>query len=134
MKALFCMICLIGVIFAQYGDATLDIILSVYDGDTFRGDIKGYPPIIGRSISIRIYGIDAPEIRSKKPSEKLKARAAKKLLTSLLSNRRVTLVDMQRDKYFRILAKVYADSIDVADSLVRANLARPYFGGSKISW
>lgn len=47
--------------------------VSVYDGDTFKVNIDDYPAIVGEAISIRIRGIDAPEIRGKCLSEKVKA-------------------------------------------------------------
>jgi len=40
-------------------------VLSIYDGDTFKVNIDGFPPICGKEISIRIRGIDAPEIKSR---------------------------------------------------------------------
>jgi endonuclease YncB( thermonuclease family) len=44
-----------------YGNITVEKIVSVYDGDTFRVNIKDWPAIIGDNISITIYGIDTPE-------------------------------------------------------------------------
>jgi len=43
-------------------DLTASNVTSVIDGDTFRANIKGYPDLL-KDISIRIYGIDAPEIK-----------------------------------------------------------------------
>ena len=52
-------------------------ITSIYDADTFRVNIEGYPPIIGERIPVRVLGIDAPELRGKCESEKIKARESK---------------------------------------------------------
>ena len=41
----------------------LNSIISVYDGDTFRGSINALPKWIGSNIPFRIRGIDTPEIR-----------------------------------------------------------------------
>ena len=38
---------------------------------TFRANIKGYPPIIGERISIRVNGVDTPELRAKCEAEKI---------------------------------------------------------------
>ena len=44
-----------------FGDVILSEVTSVYDGDTFRGNIKEWPGIIGYRIGIRIAGIDCPD-------------------------------------------------------------------------
>ena len=65
-KILFIFICLISftVIKANQSESyTIEKIISVYDGDTFRADIRGLPDIIGKNIAIRILGIDTPEIK-----------------------------------------------------------------------
>jgi len=41
---------------------------------------------------------------------------------------------MKRGKYFRILADVEADNINLADLLLKKGLAVPYNGGTKIDW
>ncbi len=46
-----------------YGDAVVAEVTSIYDGDTFRCNIDGYPGIAGERIGIRINGIDTPEMR-----------------------------------------------------------------------
>jgi micrococcal nuclease len=49
----------------SYGNATVSEVTSIYDGDTFRANIQGFPPIFGEHIPIRISGIDTPELRGK---------------------------------------------------------------------
>ena len=44
----------------EYGDVEISEVTSIYDADTFRVNIEGYPPIVGKSISIRVNGVDAP--------------------------------------------------------------------------
>lgn len=46
-----------------YGDAVVTKVISVYDGDTFRANIAGLPPIIGENMPIRLGSVDTPEIR-----------------------------------------------------------------------
>jgi len=43
----------------------------------------------------------------------------------------VELRNLQRGKYFRIVADVYADGINVGDQLINEGLAVPYDGGRK---
>lgn len=43
----------------------------------------------------------------------------------------MTLRNLRRDKYFRLLADVEADSGDIASALIERGLAKPYEGGRK---
>ncbi len=119
----------------EFEDVVIEKVTSIYDGDTFRVNIKGYPKIIGHRMSVRILGIDTPEIRTNCKKEKQLARAAKKLTVSLLRDAKVIeLRNIRRGKYFRILADVYVDNISIGDELIKNNLAVSYNGGPKIDW
>jgi endonuclease YncB( thermonuclease family) len=119
----------------SYGEVTITSIVDVYDGDTFRVNIKGWPAIIGDTISVRIAGIDTPEKRGgDEYSRSLAMKAAKFTEKKLRSARVVTLKNIRRDKYFRILADVYIDRWNLARELVRVGLAREYYGGKKARW
>jgi micrococcal nuclease len=103
-----------------------------YDGDTITVNIQSYPPIVGKKISIRVNGIDTPEMRGKSPKEKQLARTAKKLVSSLLKNAEtIELKNMKRGKYFRIVADVYYDGKSLNEVLLKNKLAVPYYGGTK---
>lgn len=118
-----------------YGDAEVSEITSIYDGDTFRCNLKGYPPIIGEHIGIRVAGIDCPEMRDKRKEIKAKAQQAKQFAVKMLrGGKRIKLVGMQRGKYFRIVARVIIDGKDLSEELIKAGLAHPYDGGTKIEW
>jgi len=118
-----------------YGNVTLSEVTSIYDGDTFRGTIKDYPPILGYRISIRIYGIDCPELKDKNPKIKSLALQAKQYTVQRLrEGKEIKLVDMRRDKYFRICAKVLIDGKDLGQELIKKGLAKPYDGGTKEKW
>lgn len=117
----------------NFGSVVIDEIISIYDGDTFRANIKDYPPIVGQRISIRVNGIDTPEIRGSCLKEKALAREAKELTVSILRGAKVIeLRNMKRGKYFRIVADVYVDGRSLAEELINNDLAVKYDGGSKI--
>ena len=116
----------------DYGSVTISGITSVYDGDTFRANIPNYPPIVGENIGIRINGIDTPEIRGKCPKEVSLAKDAQRFAEKTLRSAKVVeLRNLQRGKYFRVVADVYADGVNVGDALVNESLAVVYDGGRK---
>ena len=116
-----------------YDSVSIAEVTSIYDGDTFRANIPDYPPIIGQHMGIRINGVDTPEMRGKCEQEKLLARKAKQYtVTMLRSAKTIELRNMQRGKYFRIVADVYADGQSVGGGLVREGLAVVYDGGKKV--
>lgn len=107
-------------------------VIGVVDGDTLRAEMIGVPKPLNK-ISIRIAGIDAPEIKGQCDSEKEKARAAKRfLLDKFSAARAVTLGSLDWDKYGgRVLADVYFDGKDVGQMLIDQGLATPYLGEKK---
>lgn len=118
-----------------YGSVYISEVRSIYDGDTFKANIDGWPKIIGQSISIRINGIDTPEMRSKCKKEKDLARKAKKFTVAMLRNaKQIQLRNIKRGKYFRIIADVYADNVSVGQQLLDHKLAYRYKGKTKKSW
>jgi endonuclease YncB( thermonuclease family) len=119
----------------EYGSVIVSEVRSIYDADTFKVHIEGWPDIIGKSVSIRVNGVDAAEMRGKCESEKLAAREAKQFTVAQLRQGKVIeLRNMKRGKYFRILADVYIDDVNLADQLIAAGLARPYDGSKRLSW
>jgi len=100
--------------------------------DTFRVNIKGYPALLGERVPIRVGGIDTPEMRGKCVQEKELARKAKQLTVGLLRGAtKIELRHMKRGKYFRIVADVYIDNKNLADSLFEAGLGERYEGKKK---
>ena len=119
----------------EYGNVMVKEITSIYDADTFRVNIEGWPDIVGKHVSIRVLGVDAPELRGKCESEKIAARKAKQHTVGLLrSGKVIELRNMKRGKYFRILANVFIDGNSLAESLINNDLARPYDGGKRQGW
>ena len=119
-------------------DSTLVVVqrvVSVYDADTFRVSLKDWPEYLGDDISIRVRGIDAPEIRGKCESEKVKARAARDYVRQRLSkSSTISLHNIEPGKYFRLVADVQLDGTSLAQELINQGLARSYDGGHRQGW
>ena len=119
----------------QYGTVIVSKVISVYDGDTFRVDIASLPPIVGKNIAIRVNGVDTPEIRGKCQYEKNLALKARDFVRGKLANaKEIKLTNLQRGKYFRVVANVLVDGVSLERELLDNKLAYRYSGGKKLSW
>ena len=119
----------------QYGTVTVSKVISVYDGDTFRVNIDSLPPIVGKNIAIRVNGIDTPEIRGKCQYEKNLALDARDFVRNKLADaKEIKLTNLQRGKYFRVVANVLVDGVSLEQELLDNKLAYRYDGGKKLSW
>ena len=119
----------------QYGTVTVSKVISVYDGDTFRVDIASLPPIVGKNIAIRVSGVDTPEIRGKCQYEKNLALKARDFVRIKLTNaKEIKLTNLQRGKYFRVVANVVVDGVSLEQELLDNELAYRYDGGKKLKW
>jgi endonuclease YncB( thermonuclease family) len=119
----------------QYGTVTVSKVISVYDGGTFRVNIDSLPPIVGKNIAIRVNGVDTPEIRGKCQYEKDLALKARDFVRGKLSSaKEIKLTNLQRGKYFRVVANVLVDSVSLEQELLDNQLAYEYSGGKKLSW
>ena len=116
----------------SYGDYQGAVYVSNYDGDTITFNLPDLHPIIGDKISIRVNGIDTPEIRGKCEKEKYDAQQAKEMIADILKDAEtIDLKNIERGKYFRIVADVFVDGDSLADELIEAGMAVPYDGGKK---
>jgi len=106
---------------------------SCYDGDTCRFDIPNVHPFFGENIPVRLAGIDTPELQGQCDQEKqLAVKAWDLVQTTLEQAQSITLKNVERGKYFRIVARIEADGQDVSDLLIQEGLAVPYDGGTKV--
>ena len=63
------------------------------------------------------------------------ALQAKAFLTQRLEQAQTIDIDLVAgDKYFRVLSRIVADGIDLADEMVKVGLAYSYTGGTKQRW
>jgi len=84
---------------------------------------------------IRVRGIDTPEIKGKCPGEKqLAIRARDFLNNALRSAGSVELVNIERGKYFRLVADVLVDGEPIAPVMIELGLGRAYSGGKRAGW
>lgn len=108
--------------------------LYVIDGDSIKARVRIW---LNQHIetTIRIRGIDTPEIKGKCDYEKNRAQEAKSRLQELVGDK-IILSDVQSDKYGnRVIADVATlDAQNVSAVMIKENLARPYFGKKRGSW
>ena len=111
-------------------------IVEVYDGDTFKIDLPSQHPLFGDDISVRVFGIDTPEMRGTSDEVKALAYKAKNRTQELLSDAKtIELKNPQRDKYFRVLAEVWIDGESLGEKLKSDGLAKSYDGeGARPEW
>ena len=131
MKKLFIFLVIFNLAYSQtyQGEITDFELVRVRDGDTFVINIKNVPDVFGSEIAVRIRGIDTPEKSDDREHIKKIALEAKAELERLLSSsKKIVLYDLGRDKYFRVLASVKADNIDVGKYLIQKGLAKKYTG------
>ncbi len=81
----------------SFGDFEGAIYIRNYDGDTVTFNLPGLHPIIGEKISIRVNGIDTPEIKGKCDKEKYDTKQAKDMVTDILKDaEQIVLKNMKR--------------------------------------
>lgn len=115
-------------------------VVKVYDGDTITVEVLRH----GRWIvqSIRLAGIDTPELRTTNPQERVAALAAHTALSDQILDKHVWLHCTGREKYGRILGEVYPvtwwfrgrGDVSYNTWLIERGHARPYHGGAKDVW
>lgn len=107
-------------------------VVKVYDGDTITVATKlPYENSPYYRFSVRLKGIDCPEIKTKNKDEKECATLARDYLRVLLMDKMILLKEVELEKYGRILAYVYYEEKNVSDMLCEKRLAVKYDGGTK---
>jgi len=106
-----------------------------YDGDTCYIDVPFLPDSL-RKMSIRILGIDTPEIKGKCDKEKELALEAREFANKAFREaNEIDYQDLAWDKYGgRLLTNVYLDGKLYSKMIIDAGLARLYDGGTKEGW
>lgn len=113
-------------------------VIKVYDGDTITiASRLPYDESHLYRFSVRLNGIDTPEIKGKNEDEKCAAIECKNKLSSLILNKYISLKNIQNEKYGRILANVYLNELCINDLLIKERYAIKYDGKEKktpVSW
>ena len=108
-------------------------VINVYDGDTIHivGYVLNNPELF--KFSVRLNGIDCPEMKSGKSSDKTEYDIAVKAKTHLceIHNKIVNLKNVNLDKYGRLLADVYYENRHLNKEMIDNRLAVSYCGGTK---
>ena len=111
---------------------TIGKVIKVYDGDTIT--IASKIPIPNSQLyrfSVRLNGIDTPEIKGKTENEKNAAKKVQKALEDLILQKNITLKNVATEKYGRILADVYLEELHINEWLINNKYAVRYDGGTK---
>ena len=104
---------------------TITAPITVHDGDTLYCEIPQYSVFGNHRVGIRVYGCDTKELGQ--GGEK-----ARDWVKSHLENKKVEVEYLKVDKYGgRIVAKVWVNGKDLAVTLIKKGLAKPYYGGKK---
>lgn len=115
-------------------------VIKVYDADTITIASKmPYNESLLYRLSVRLNGLDAPEIKGKgiEEEEKEAAKVAREFVSNLVLNKYVRLENITSEKYGRILADVYIGDVHLNSLLLKERYAVKYDGGTKvkpISW
>ena len=108
--------------------------VKVYDGDTITiaTILSTTEPYLVNRFSVRIMGIDAPEIKGGSDNEKALAVISREALRKKILGKMIRLEIIEEpEKWGRILAKVYLDDEDICKYMLDNNYAVPYSGGTK---
>jgi micrococcal nuclease len=107
-------------------------VIKVYDGDTITIAAKlPYPESPVYRVSVRLNGIDTPEIKGQTQREKDLAKEIRDILQKKIMNKIVELKNTSNEKYGRLLADVYLDDICINDWMIEQGYAVKYDGGTK---
>tara|TARA_B110000444_G_scaffold256439_2_gene292794 strand:+ start:172 stop:645 length:474 start_codon:yes stop_codon:yes gene_type:complete len=114
-------------------------VIKVYDGDTITIASK-VPGLYNSPIykfSVRLNGIDTPEMRTKDEDEKEIATLARDALSEKIMGKEIRLENIKTEKYGRVLCDIYLGKSHLNQWLIDEKYALPYDGGTKVipkSW
>ena len=109
-------------------------VIKVYDGDTIT--IASTIPIKNSPLyrfSVRLNGIDTPEIKGSDEIEKRVALLARDALSEKILYKDVELINVKTEKYGRLLAEVVFNGQNMNEWMIAQRFAVKYDGGTKQS-
>lgn len=123
--------------FLALEDGDKALVIKVYDGDTLTVGFRHGSSQKPVRESIRIRGIDTPELRTKSEEEKRLALLARSRLQEVTLREVVTVVSPETDKYGRILCDLATERgiKSISEYMLQApELCRRYDGGTRQPW
>lgn len=113
-------------------------VVRAVDGDTLEVEATWLPAELGKTIRIRVYGVDTPEKggRAKCASEAARGDAATAFTKAQLAGaKKVQITIKEWDKFGgRVLGDAVIDGKSLREQLIANGHAREYFGDAKKSW
>lgn len=113
------------------------VVVRVKDGDTLRVrfDCPRCPKIL-QALDVRLRGIDAPELKDKRPDRAFLAGQAKVVLNDLCPPGTPVILSREKwDKYGgRLVARLHCNGVDAAETLKGLGLALDYNGKGRKPW
>lgn len=108
-------------------------VIKVYDGDTITiaSKIPGLKDSPVYKFSVRLNGIDTPEMRTKNEEEKQVAQMAQKALSDKIMDKNIFLKEVKTEKYGRLLAELYLGDLHINKWMLDQRYAIAYGGGTK---
>jgi micrococcal nuclease len=104
------------------------------DGDTALLYIRTWPST-RVLISVREFGIDTPETRTRNKKEKELGIAATRTAEEFLKAGIVSVDNVVYGKYAgRVLGSIYVDGDSLGEYMLAQGLAREYYGGKRKPW
>ena len=112
-------------------DVTFGKVIKVYDGDSITIVAKPYENYPVYRFSIRLNGIDTPELRTSNENEKKHGIIARDALKEKILDKIVTLRNVDSEKYGRLLADIYLGEENICEWMIEEKYAVKYDGGTK---
>lgn len=127
-KLLLALIFFPALVFAQDFEARY---VRNYDGDTITVNLNCNEPLFCNKMSIRVNGIDTPEIKKTCRKEKLLGKKAKYYVNKKIKKSDLKLKNCKKGKFFRLVCDVYYNDILLSQKLIEQKLAVEYDGRKK---
>lgn len=102
------------------------VVVSVYDGDTIRADIDLGFNVWLHNESIRLYGINAPEMRGAQREAGVVSRDWLRLQLPVGTKILIQTIQDKEEKFGRYLGIIYLNNTNLNEMMVNLNLATRY--------
>ena len=110
-------------------------VTKIIDGDTIRCDIDLGFDIVMANQTIRLFGIDTPESRTRDKEEKFYGNISKQFLNDYCPKGSYITLRTHLDKkgkFGRILGELIVNKVNLNEQMIEENLAVAYHGQSKL--